>query len=328
MVTALLALALLALPARACPTPKDGLLLRLLEGTLYASIESGKMAALDPTPEAGADCENFEDDDGDGGVNEGCERAGQKSESGGDCKNVENDDGQGNNPDDNVVNDGCPPYYAIWTFPPNTKEGDQLDLKGIYSAPLVDGEVVYFGAYDGNVYALNADDGTPRWRFETDDPIVAPLAFKDGILYIGSTDSFLYAIDTTTCVNICPAHRREGIPRGRRDLGGAAARRRHHLRRHDVRASSTRWTRRTSAPSMTSSFETKSGLTMDPTLVDDDTLLVGGIDKELFALDLRDGRPALEQAVQGRQLVLGQAAGRRRHHLHRRSRRQRARRRP
>ena len=28
---------------------------------------------------------------------------------------------------------------------------------------------------------------------------------------------------------------------------------------------------------------------MDPTLVGDDTLLVGGIDKELFALDLRTG---------------------------------------
>ena len=142
VVTALLALALLASACTGVSNPEGWASPQILEGTLYASIESGKMAALDPTPEAGADCENFEDDDGDGGVDEGCERAGQKSESGGDCKNVENDDGQGNNPNDNVVNDGCPPYYAIWTFPPNAKKVDQLDLKGIYSAPLVDGEVV------------------------------------------------------------------------------------------------------------------------------------------------------------------------------------------
>ena len=46
-----------------------------------------------------------------------------------------------------------------WVFPPDTDEGNRLDLEGVYGAPVVADSVVYFGAYDGNVYALDAEAG-------------------------------------------------------------------------------------------------------------------------------------------------------------------------
>jgi PQQ enzyme repeat len=115
----------------------------IAEDTLYASIEKGKMAAL--------------------------------------------------NPDDLSVK---------WVFPSKDDE-DQFDLEGIYGAPIVDGEVLYFGAYDDNVYALNAEDGTLRWAFKTNDPIVNALALRGEILYAGSTDGSLYELlSADSCANV------------------------------------------------------------------------------------------------------------------------------
>src|SRR3989304_669244 len=91
-----------------------------------------------------------------------------------------------------------------WVFPPDTDEGNNMDLEGIYAAPVVDGDTIYFGAYDGNVYALNADDGTALWRFETGDPVTGALALKDGRLYAGSNDGRLYALDNPSWHNGCP----------------------------------------------------------------------------------------------------------------------------
>jgi outer membrane protein assembly factor BamB len=295
----LIAVAVSAVACAGVSNPEGWAGPQLLDGTLYASIESGRMAALDPTPEAGADCENFEDDDGDGGVNEGCERAGENSESGGDCQNAENDDGQGDNPDDDVVNDGCPPFYVIWVFPPDTSEGDQLELEGIYAAPVLDGEVVYFGAYDGFVYALNAIDGTPRWRFETGDPIVSSLTLSGDTLYVGSTDGNLYAIDTSACTNSCPSSAAQVYETGNHIWGAP-------LVTEDIIYVPTmdgRLDARSSdditKSADTFTFQAKAGLTMYPTLAGDDTVLVGGLDKELFALDRQTGEQRWSSPFKG-----------------------------
>ena len=56
----------------------------------------------------------------------------------------------------------------------------------------------YFGSGDGNVYALNAADGSLKWKFTTGDVVHASPALADGTLYIGSWDSFFYAIDAAT----------------------------------------------------------------------------------------------------------------------------------
>jgi len=262
--------------------------------TVYASIERGKIAALDANmaPETGAQCDDAKDNDGDGAVNEGCPKAGQKSEEGTQCRNDTNDDQNNGVADDNLVNDGCPATIVRWIFPPDTDEGKKLKLEGIYGAPLRLGDLVYFGAYDGNIYALNAGDGSPIWRFETDDAIVSSLAAKDGTLFATSTDGRLYAIDAAS-----------GTERGRFETGSSiwaspvvvgdvvyVAAMDGKLNALDAG---------TLTPVSAFSFKTDAGLLMEPTLANNETLLVGGIDHKLYALDPKTGKPRWSQPFEG-----------------------------
>jgi eukaryotic-like serine/threonine-protein kinase len=198
------------------------------EGTLYASIEVGRMAALDP--------------------------------------------------DDLTVK---------WVFPSKDDE-DQFDLEGIYGAPIVDGEAVYFGAYDGSVYALNAEDGSLRWAFETSDPVVGSLTLKGATLYVGSTDGLLYAIDTSACTNSCPLSAALTFDTGSSIwasplLAGEVI----YVAAMNGRLYALN--AETLEPVDGFSFEGNAGLLMEPTLANDDTLLAGGIDNKLYALDPATG---------------------------------------
>jgi outer membrane protein assembly factor BamB len=67
----------------------------------------------------------------------------------------------------------------------------------ILTAPTVANGVVYVSPMgsDHYVYALDAATGKLRWRFETGGVIYAP-AVANGIAYVGSTDGFLYALNT------------------------------------------------------------------------------------------------------------------------------------
>jgi outer membrane protein assembly factor BamB len=82
---------------------------------------------------------------------------------------------------------------------------------GIYTTPFVAAGMVYFGSYEGKVYALNSSsrvaghsfpqESKGEWVYPEEDsigPIVGSPEVADGILYIGSSDGNLYAIDTAT----------------------------------------------------------------------------------------------------------------------------------
>lgn len=66
----------------------------------------------------------------------------------------------------------------------------------VSAQPQVDAAGAYFGAEDGRVYGVNLADGTRKWAFATDGAIVADLAMARNVLYVGSTDGKLYALDT------------------------------------------------------------------------------------------------------------------------------------
>src|SRR5258707_13767286 len=63
------------------------------------------------------------------------------------------------------------------------------------SSPAVAGGLVYFGSSDSNVYALDAGSGTLQWKFKTGDVVHSSPAVTDGTLFIGSWDTYLYALD-------------------------------------------------------------------------------------------------------------------------------------
>lgn len=70
------------------------------------------------------------------------------------------------------------------------------------SSPVIDksGEniTVYFGSSDGNLYAVDAKDGSVKWVFNTNGSIHSSPTLYNGILYIGSWNTYLYAINATT----------------------------------------------------------------------------------------------------------------------------------
>ncbi len=54
--------------------------------------------------------------------------------------------------------------------------------------------VVYGGSYTNKFYAVNEDTGTLIWEFETNGPINGAPAIVDGMLIWGSSDGYVYAI--------------------------------------------------------------------------------------------------------------------------------------
>lgn len=78
-----------------------------------------------------------------------------------------------------------------------------------WGSPVVAEGTVYVGSTDSAVYALDAESGEERWTFETDHRIEGAPAYDDGTVYVGSYDMHLYALDAAT-----------GEERWSRDLGG------------------------------------------------------------------------------------------------------------
>jgi len=80
--------------------------------------------------------------------------------------------------------------------PKNQTIADPFDI--FLSSPVLGGGSVYFGSGDGNVYALDAQSGDLKWKFQTGDVVHASPAYADGVVFFGSWDSNFYAVDATT----------------------------------------------------------------------------------------------------------------------------------
>ncbi len=81
----------------------------------------------------------------------------------------------------------------------------------VRSSPAIDGGVVYVGSMDGKLYALDAATGELRWTFQTAGvsidservgfdrrSIVSSPAVTGGLVFFGSRDARLYAVDRKT----------------------------------------------------------------------------------------------------------------------------------
>ena len=71
-----------------------------------------------------------------------------------------------------------------------------FDTSGpVSSSPTVVDETVYVGG-GSSVYAIDADDGTERWSFETGDSVwKSSASVGDGVVYIGDSAGTVYALD-------------------------------------------------------------------------------------------------------------------------------------
>ena len=62
------------------------------------------------------------------------------------------------------------------------------------SSPLLVGNRLYVGDWDGRVWALDARTGKTIWRYRTRGPIKGAAAFAAGRVYVGSYDGHVYCL--------------------------------------------------------------------------------------------------------------------------------------
>jgi len=65
----------------------------------------------------------------------------------------------------------------------------------IHSSAAVATGIVYVGSRNGKLYALDATTGSKLWEFKTGSWVESSPAIKNGVVYFGSNDGGLYALD-------------------------------------------------------------------------------------------------------------------------------------
>jgi len=65
----------------------------------------------------------------------------------------------------------------------------------VKSSPVLVDGVVYVGSNDGHLYAIDAETGRERWKFETGKPVLCSPTVAEGTVYFGSSNGRAYAVD-------------------------------------------------------------------------------------------------------------------------------------
>jgi len=68
----------------------------------------------------------------------------------------------------------------------------------VYSSPAVANGVIYIGSEDSKVYALKAKTGHKLWSYTAGDLVASSPAVANGVVYVGSYDRNLYALNAKT----------------------------------------------------------------------------------------------------------------------------------
>jgi outer membrane protein assembly factor BamB len=97
---------------------------------------------------------------------------------------------------------GCSTFFAPITdrmlWDPVTIGPDASADSLMYSSPAVVDGVVYVGSTNGTVFAINATTGKDIWHKTPGGPIHSSPAVADGLVFIGSDDQNVYALNAST----------------------------------------------------------------------------------------------------------------------------------
>ncbi len=149
---------------------------------------------------------------------------------------------------------------------------------GFESTAAIVNGVVYIGSTDGNLYALDLATGHERWRFLTQLGFTASAAVCDGRVYIGDSDGTFYCVDA-------PRGESSGIIGRRRDqLERRLPRRPRAVRlaRHGPLLSGRRFRQ------LVWKYQNPDQIRCFPSLADD-RAFVAGCDGRLHIIDLKNG---------------------------------------
>jgi len=94
---------------------------------------------------------------------------------------------------------GSPDHVGVYNAPSIYKlDGVKWKFNvasAITTSPALADGLLYFGSQDGNIYALNSESGKKMWSFHTEKPINSSPAVSNGSVYFQSNDGFMYALD-------------------------------------------------------------------------------------------------------------------------------------
>jgi outer membrane protein assembly factor BamB len=65
----------------------------------------------------------------------------------------------------------------------------------LFSSPAVSAGIVYVGSTDGNLYAVDTTSGTQKWKFDAKSRITSSPALAGGLVYFGAYDGAFYAVN-------------------------------------------------------------------------------------------------------------------------------------
>lgn len=65
----------------------------------------------------------------------------------------------------------------------------------ILSSPVSSDGLLYIGSLDWNLYALDVRSGWAAWKYRTGGPVVSTPALWEGVAFFGSADGYIYALD-------------------------------------------------------------------------------------------------------------------------------------
>ena len=91
--------------------------------------------------------------------------------------------------------DESAPGYIVALDPETGEERWRFEAGVTETSPLVVDGVLYFGSWDRRVYALEAATGKEIWSFATGDQVKSAVALRNGTLFTGSYDGRMYALD-------------------------------------------------------------------------------------------------------------------------------------
>jgi serine/threonine protein kinase len=74
--------------------------------------------------------------------------------------------------------------------------------RGITSSPSVADDIIYYGSIDGFMYAMDVETGWGVWRFRMMKGTVSSPTINENYVYFGSADEHIYCIDTRTSKEI------------------------------------------------------------------------------------------------------------------------------
>lgn len=177
-----------------------------------------------------------------------------------------------------------------WTFPDDDKEPQKdIELGSVYGTPQLIEGTLYFATYEGDVIAVNAEDGALKWLRDLDESIVGAVAVENGLVSAGTTEGRVFVLKAEDG-SAAPGWSADGLNLNRpiwapviaRDgtlyvatMGGV-------VRAYKLSDASTTWP---------ADFKTD-GAIADLSLLDTGELVVPSLDRHVYFLNSNDGSEA------------------------------------